>query len=217
MKHELQDLIQGKGLDRKTNLIRKITAHLRTGEKAGATNEGGKYTKQQEEESLIDFINKNNLWYPGIISEHNKIGEGAEQKVYYNPERGIVVKINDSIFFEYWLDYFNNLLVHNFFFPDTAYKLIAFKTITGILYAVVEQPHIIRTEDIDLENVKEFLKHNGFEHTRRNDYYNNDLGIILEDLHDENVISSHQIPFFVDTVFYLTDKFYEPAKKTRSG
>ncbi len=77
--------------------------------------------------------------------------------------------------------------------------------------AVVEQPHIVKTEDIDLEDVKKFLAQNGFENTRRNDYYNNDLGVILEDLHDENVISSGQIPFFIYTVFYLTDKFYEPV------
>ena len=211
MKHELQNLIQGKGGDGKTAFIQEIAGYLRAGKEAGAANEGKEYTKQQEEERLIGFINKNRLWHSGIISEHNKIGEGAEQKVYYNPERGIVVKINDSIFFKYWVDYFYNLLIHNFFFPDTSYTLIGFKRANDILYAVVEQPHIIRTEDIDLENVKEFLTQNGFEHTRRNDYYNPELCIILEDLHDENVISSSKILFFVDTVFYLTDKFYEPV------
>ncbi len=212
MKHELQDLIQGKGRDRKTDLIQTISDYLRTGKEAGAANEGEQYTKQQEEKSLINFIDKNNLWHTGIISEHNKIGEGAEQKVYYNPERGIVVKINDSIFFGYWLDYFYNLIIHNYFFPDTSYTLIGFKLISDILYAVVEQHHIVRTEDINLENIKAFLEQNGFEHTRRNDYYNKELGIILEDLHDENVISRNQIPFFVDTVFYLTDKFFEPEE-----
>ncbi|PQJ10551.1 hypothetical protein CJD36_011285 [Flavipsychrobacter stenotrophus] len=77
------------------------------------------------------------------------------------------------------------------------------------LFAVVEQSHIIKTEDVDLNDVQDFLETNGFRNTRRNDYYNDDLGIILEDLHDENVISSSNMLFFVDTVFYLTDKFYE--------
>ncbi len=210
MKYELQNLIRGKGGDWKTNLIQKITRYLRASKTTGAGNEGKEYSKQQEEARLTDYITKNNLWYVGIITEHNKIGEGAEQKVYYNPERGVVIKINDSIFFEFWEDYFNNIIIHNYFFPDTAYTLLGFKIVNNILYAVVEQPHVEKTEDIDLEHVKEFLQQNGFKNTRRNDYYNDNLGIILEDLHDENVIISNQTLFFVDTVFYLTNKFYDP-------
>lgn len=210
MKYELQNLIQGKGGDSKTNFIQQITGFLRAGKKTSTANEGKEYTKQEEEERLIDYIEKHNLWYSSVFSDYNKIGEGAEQKVYYFPDNGTVIKINDAIFFAYWEDYLNNLIIHNYFFPDTAYTLIGFKRIGTTLYAVVNQPHIVKTEDIDLNNVKEFLKQNGFQNTKRNDYYNKVLGIILEDLHDENVISANQIPFFVDTVFYLTPKFFEP-------
>jgi hypothetical protein len=87
--------------------------------------------------------------------------------------------------------------------------LLGFSKINGILFAVVEQAHVVKTEDIVLEHVRNFLQQNGFVNTRRNDYFNSELGIILEDLHDENVISSGQIPFFVDTVFYLTPTFYD--------
>ena len=66
----------------------------------------------------------------------------------------------------------NNLIIHNNFFPDTAYTLMGSKKIITTLYAVVPQQHIVKTEDIDLDNVKVFLKQNGFENTRRNDYYN---------------------------------------------
>jgi hypothetical protein len=209
MKYELQNLIQGKGGDSKINFIQKITAYLRTSKEASVANERKEFTKQQEEKSLVDFANKNNLWYSGIISDHTKIGEGAEQKVYYNPISGTVVKTNDAIFFLHWIDYFNNLIIHNYFFPDTAYTVLGFRMVDDILYAVVEQSHVIRTGDINIDHIKEFLKENGFENTRRSDYYNDDLGIILEDLHEENVINSSQVLFFIDTVFYLTDKFYQ--------
>lgn len=44
---------------------------------------------------------------------------------------------------------------------------------------------------------------NGFINTRNHDYYNANLGIILEDLHDENVLTQDEILYFIDTVFYI--------------
>ncbi len=61
----------------------------------------------------------------------------------------------------------------------------------------------------DLESVKEFLSSNGFINKRNNDYYHPELGIILEDLHDENVLTFKGNLYFIDTVFYLTEQFYK--------
>jgi hypothetical protein len=44
---------------------------------------------------------------------------------------------------------------------------------------------------------------NGFVNTKNHDYYNESLGIILEDLHDQNVLTKNGKLFFIDTVFYL--------------
>jgi hypothetical protein len=76
------------------------------------------------------------------------------------------------------------------------------------LCAVVKQPYIKITETTNLELVKEFLVSNGFENNRNNDYKNIDLGIILEDLHHENVLCAEGVLFFIDTVFYLMPSFY---------
>ena len=40
---------------------------------------------------------------------------------------------------------------------------------------------------------------------RNNDYFNPELRLILEDLHDENVLTQNGILYFIDTVFYITD------------
>ncbi|MFL9836667.1 hypothetical protein ABS768_04105 [Flavobacterium sp. ST-75] len=48
---------------------------------------------------------------------------------------------------------------------------------------------------------------NGFENNRNHDYINNDIGIIFEDLHDENVLTQNVVLYFIDTVFYFTDFF----------
>ena len=58
---------------------------------------------------------------------------------------------------------------------------------------------------MELSHVREFLVANGFENTRRYDYYNKEYGIILEDMHDENVLINSGALFFIDTVFYTVD------------
>ncbi len=50
---------------------------------------------------------------------------------------------------------------------------------------------------------------NGFVHRKRNDYYHPELVIILEDLHDENVLTKEGALYFIDTVFYITPDFYQ--------
>jgi len=80
--------------------------------------------------------------------------------------------------------------------------------IAGELNAVVMQEFIVTSEPTDLTAVKEFLEYNNFYNNRNNDYINNELGLIFEDLHDENVLSANGVLFFIDTVFYLTAGFY---------
>ena len=101
------------------------------------------------------------------------------------------------------MDYFVNLLLNNYFFPDTAYNLLGFFENDNVVYAVVEQSFIKASEKTDLKHVEQFMNSNGFQKIRNNDYFNSELGIILEDLHDENVLTSNNILYFIDTVFYL--------------
>jgi hypothetical protein len=51
--------------------------------------------------------------------------------------------------------------------------------------------------------IQEFLLANGFLLKKSNDYFNQEMGIILEDLHDENVLANQGALFFIDTIFYL--------------
>lgn len=113
------------------------------------------------------------------------------------------------MFYELWFDYFNSLLIHNYFFPATAYDFIGFKLIDNELHAVVKQEFIVASEAVDLEIVKQFLIFNGFNNTRNNDYIHPDIGLIFEDLHDENVLSNNGVLFFIDTIFYLLPHFFQ--------
>jgi hypothetical protein len=133
------------------------------------------------------------------------LSQGAEQRVYIKDKQK-VFKLNDGIYYLSWVDYFYNLLLNNYFFPDTAYNLIGFyKSELDVVYAVVEQNYVESNQPTDLSLVKNFLENNGFSNTRNNDYYNADLGIILEDLHDEIVLTYNGFLYFIDTVFYIKE------------
>ena len=89
------------------------------------------------------------------------------------------------MFYEYWLDYFNSSLIHNYFFKSTSYDFLGFKVFDDSLFAVVKQDFIIATETTDLSALRSFLEYNMFNHIRNNDYQSPNLGVIFEDLSDE--------------------------------
>ncbi|MBZ9787058.1 hypothetical protein LB456_06260 [Psychroflexus sp. CAK57W] len=142
------------------------------------------------------------------IDEEKFISEGAEQKVYINDNQ-YVIKLNDAIYYASWEDYFINLLLHNYFFSDTAYQLLGFYKNENTLFAVVKQRYINSDKLTKLSEVKSFLINNGYENTKNHDYYNPELGVILEDLHDENVLTQNGILYFIDTVFYINPDVFK--------
>ena len=204
-KQHILDVLSGKSQIRNGEPIQTIARYLRSSKKANRISESEQQIKKQEATRLIDFAKKNNLWFSKFDAS-NYVSEGAEQKIYLMNSYQ-VFKLNDSIYFTSWLDYLNNLLLHNFFFEDTSYELIGFTFQNNTLYSLVKQNYIQITEPTNLNVVKQFLETNGFQNIRNHDYYNPSLGIILEDLHDENVLVNKGIYYFIDTVFYLTADF----------
>jgi len=203
MNDEIQHIISGESETGQGTVIKTITNYLARCQKASGMAKADKHFKTKETKNLIDFIEAEKLWYFSINID-NFIAEGAEQKVYIKNEQS-VVKLNDSIYYLSWIDYFHNILLHNYFFPDTLYTFLGFYQLEEKLYAVVEQPYVKATEKTNLDLVKLFLTNNGFNNTRNNDYFNPELGLILEDLHDENVLTQNEILYFIDTVFYITN------------
>jgi hypothetical protein len=78
--------------------------------------------------------------------------------------------------------------------------------------AVLQQPYIISDSLVDLADIKEFLEYNGFKNTKRQDYKNDEMGLILEDMHDENVLRNTDTLFFIDSVFYTVSDEIETVK-----
>ena len=211
LRNELHHVFSGKSSVRFGGTIQSIAGYLGNGQASSPAIENQKQFKREEEERLIDFISSNGLWL-GDIDFTQYISEGAEQRVFLKDNRH-VIKLNDGIYYRCWLDYLQNLLLHNYFFSDTAYDLLGFTKEGEKLFSVVRQNFVSTDSVTDIERVRMFMTANGFRNVRNNDYIHDDLGIILEDLHDENVLTRNDVLYFIDTVFYTTSAFWnEPAK-----
>lgn len=207
IKDELQNIILGDEPIGQGSALKKAQTFLRGYAKASVSAEKQQHLKNKETEAILAFAKEQELFFSEDISESDFISEGAEQRVYRLNESE-VIKTNSGVFYNCWLDYVNSLLLHNFFFPATAYTFLGFKLIDGELHAIVKQEFVVSSEPTNLDVVRQFLNYNGFQLKRNNDYFNPELGLIFEDLHDENVLSDQGVLFFIDTIFYLTSEFY---------
>lgn len=205
IKHELRNILSGKSGASYDVTIQAAARHLSASQRASQTPQEKFQIKEQEKGNLLAFALQNDLLID--IQPKRYISEGAEQKVYLKDSKTII-KLNDAIYYASWMDYFHNLLLHNFFFSDTAYTLIGFTKKDDNFYAVVAQNYILSDNSTDLENVKVFLNANGFVNKKNNDYFHPNIGIILEDLHDENVLTKKDVLYFIDTVFYIIPEIF---------
>ncbi len=210
LKDEIKSIISGTGFVTKGTSIKAVANYLRESKAAGTTTKEKESVKEQETAALLEYAHLHNFFYSNVNKERY-LAEGAEQKVFLEADGSHVIKLNDGIFYLSWKDYFASLLLHNYFFPATSYELIGFQYEEERLFAAVRQPYIHITEPTNDNLVKELMAANGFVNKKNSDYFSTELGIILEDLHDENVLTNNGILFFVDTVFYLTDDFYESS------
>ena len=206
MRDDIQHILSGTSRVKYNHLIQTVCSYLKRSQGTSSMVENYQQHKEEETKRLIQFVNNHNLWVDNVNIELY-VSQGAEQKVYLK-DGSTVLKLNDAIYYATWIDYLHNLLLNNLFFPDTAYQLLGFYNEQEVVHAVVEQPFVKATEKTDLSLVKVFLENNGFRNTKNHDYYNEELCLILEDLHDENVLTRNGMLYFIDTVFYIV-----PPKK----
>ena len=124
-KNELQDIIKGKSSSGESDSIQAAKTYLRNYTQPSGKSKGSKPDRSEEERALTEYAKQNEL----VVKKSGLgvfITSGAEQKVFYKQNDTTLFKIADAIFYASWEDYLNNLLLHNYFFPDTAYILIGF-------------------------------------------------------------------------------------------
>jgi hypothetical protein len=192
-----------KGLPDTCTTIRNfLSASFATSTTVKTDFEGKSVIKKEQAKLLENYSIENKLLLTNLPCEDRFLTRGGEARVYLDNDGKNVIKVNDGIYYATWLEFFNSVILHNLIFPTTAYTFIGFIKEEDVIYAIMKQPFIASDGQAQLNNIKELLAYNGFENTGRNDYYNKELGLILEDMHDENVLVNSDTLFFIDTVFY---------------
>lgn len=122
MNYEIKNIISGKSKVRYGDTIQTIANYLRGSQKAGYSIKDTKLIKLEETEALKKFCNLNKFWINEIHLDLF-VSFGAEQRVFLkNPF--LVIKLNDSVYYETWLDYRNNLLLLQMYRRIVDYKRV---------------------------------------------------------------------------------------------
>ena len=183
-----------------------LCASFRTSTAVKKDFENQSRVKKEQADFLRRHSTERNWWIQNLPDENSYLTRGGEAQVYFAADHKSVIKLNDGVYYATWLEFFNSIVIHNLLFEETAYTFMGFIEKEGCLLAVLRQPFIASDALVDLEDVKKLLGFNGFVNTKRNDYFNKDLGLILEDMHDENIIVNSHTFFFIDTVFYTVSE-----------
>lgn len=203
-KNEINDIISGVSKVTRGSAIQSAAIYLRKIKGSNNKSETPQHFKNKEASELKKYAKSKNIWIEKL-DEEKFAGQGNEHDVYFYDKKH-TLKANSCWFYSSWEKYLNSLILHNYFFPGTYYELIGFTEKNGCLFSVVKQPLIEDTEKADLQLVSSFLLDKGFENTENFDYYNSELGIHLQDIHDENVLTKKGVLYFIDTVFYVKDE-----------
>ena len=213
IREKLQNIVRGACLEGPADRCSTVRNHLIEGFGTSPTVKGEFESRSIIKEKQIEFLKtyakESGLWLESLAPQSEYLTKGGESKIYLAADGLNVIKVNDAVYYATWAEYFNSLVLHNLLFPNTTYSLLGFIENDGKLNAALSQP-FIEGEQAKLENIKDLLSFNGFENTKRQDYYNKEFGLVLEDMHDENVIARQDVLFFIDTVFYIMAKASRP-------
>jgi hypothetical protein len=207
VRKKLENIINGTIIPQQTDTCTAIRNKLCRSFPTSTTVKKEFESKQRIKEEQVGYLksltDSLGLCFKEIPDNLTYLTHGGEAKIYLDADGRHVIKLNDAIYYATWLEFLNSIVIHNLLFPDTSYQLLGFLYKEETFLAVLKQPFVAAEGTADLHAIRELLEFNGFRHIKRQDYFNEEFGLILEDMHDENVILNDGSLFFIDTVFYV--------------
>lgn len=182
--------------------------------------------REEEEQEIKKIAKDYGVWvedpFSTFGSKPHRIG--TESNVYLSTTGLTVTKLNSAVKYDTWGEYIAAIYIHNALFPNESYILKGFTDLSGDLAAIVEQP-VIRGSEAEFESVKDDMAKMGFRHIKENenpetpyDFINDKTGVIISDLHGENVIKDENGNLrYIDTVIRKNYIREFPASDPISG
>jgi hypothetical protein len=130
---------------------------------------------------LLDGERFESLW-----KEQGEMG-GSENDIYYDEKTGRIWKRNRiAVMHVSWTQFFDRLLLHNFYYPEAPLRLEGFVDHPNGLCPVLTQPDVHATRGAARPEVEIMMQTRGYRRKSCDDYSSRMLHV--EDLHDGNVL-----------------------------
>jgi hypothetical protein len=173
--------------------------------------------KRREAAALLTWARSNGLLLDDAEFTRDWIAQGSiggqENDVFLRDGR--VLKRNNLCFHLSYADFFDRLALHHLLFPGAPLSLEGFVQHDAELLPIMSQPAVRAQRGAKRTEVATLMRQLGFEPVR-NDDYRHPEGILVEDLHDENVfIDTEGEIVLIDPVIYLEGA--RPVTKTTSS
>lgn len=150
--------------------------------------------KKLENDAIIEYAKSNNLWVDDYISIYGNKAHayGVESDVYLSRDGKSVYKINNGIQHGTWLDFFNRIIAHNIYFPETKYEIVGYTQKDNKLAIILKQDVVEIIEAATDAQLEKDLTESLFIYNSRNNVKDVINGVILRDLHKENVVINNK-------------------------
>lgn len=196
---------------------------LEGAEKRAARNLLSKKVKPREQNALLEYAMRDGLLldskkFTASWKADGKRGE-TENEAYYDQDLDGWFKRNDLSYHTSYLEFFQRVALHNHLFPEAALQFKGFVVDINrnsgkremMLKPVLFQKHVEADRGATRQEVRSLMAHIGFRPLSGDDYINDDSGVRVEDLHDENVFVKNGELHVIDPVIFLDDS----GKKAR--
>lgn len=164
----------------------------------GAESKRGLSSRAQQEKDLQEWaVKKHRLIDDNQFEKdwRDDGGQGGQENQIVTRPGGRLLKRNYSqklgqamVNYETFVEYFDNVQMHNEIFPEAKLTLEGFSRTSDGLAPVVSQAFVKAVRGASQEEVKDLMVKGRFMPVGGHAYENKDLGVRVQDLHDQNVL-----------------------------
>lgn len=195
------ELRKGHGADSRLaeaadRLRNRIEAHKREGGTRSAAVSRTEDIRQIESAEAEAYAKETGLWIPiEDTFRWKRVSGGNENEVFLSDNHQIY-KINNLMNDGGILSLLERILLHNLYFPETAYQLIGFTGIDGrSVFPILAQAHIEAIDEASPEEIDMYFTKLGFQKIGDYSYTNGE--VTIDDLRPRNVLKDANGTFYI--------------------